>query len=78
MSFPKENDLTEFKIVFVDEDEGTEGLKFKLYTWEYFLDALKKFKKLNFKLAISWMKLKTEYDISQGEHPLLHPNAPSQ
>jgi len=75
MDFPNRNNLKEFRIIFIDEDEGIEGLMQKHYTWDFFIDSLQKFKKLNGVLAGLWMKLKVEYDLLQGEHPLVHPNS---
>ncbi len=74
MNFPDENNLKIFRILFVDDVGNDERLKEAVYTWEIYYEALHKFITLNRKLATLWLKLKTEYDLTHGEHPLVYPN----
>lgn len=74
MNFPNKTNFDSFELLFVDEEHGFEGLKYKTFTMELFNQGLDNFWKIQKKLAELWMKLKSEYDLSQGL-PLAHPNA---
>jgi hypothetical protein len=74
MIFPDKTNIENFELVFIDEEGGLEGLKVKHFTLKIFNEALDSFWKIQRKLAELWMKLKSDYDLSQG-HPLVHPDA---
>ena len=60
IDWENEQDLTKFKVIFVDDKGGIEGLMFKEYTIEYIKESIEKFRKLELSLASLFYKLRVE------------------
>lgn len=77
IDFPFKGDLSRFHVVFVDEENGVEGIKLKEYTLPYLKDSIDRFRKLNVVFAQLWLSLKDDYNSGMNT-PLVHPNATGQ
>ncbi len=61
--FKSEDDLSVFKITFVDKDEtAQERIYFKEYTSEYIQESVIRFAKINGDLSALWIRLYSEYN----------------
>ena len=69
------DDLSKFKVLFVDKDlaTGIEGIKARIYPEEIIISLYNLFAVTNSRLSSLWMRLKQEFD---EKHPLAFPSPP--
>lgn len=64
MDFHIPGDLSQFRMVFVDDWKGYDRMAYRLYTLLQVDDFLNQFQNLNMRLGKLWKQLKDDYDNS--------------
>jgi len=64
IEFHDNNDLTKFRTLFIDEDNGIEVMKYREYTLSFMAESVVRFRKSNKVLAELVFRLKNDYNES--------------